>query len=81
MKKYSVTTAVIQFLGDSNLKECLEFVGKSGGDDNMIITLDGIKINKGDFICKGIGGKIYTCTPDDIEKIRDYEIREKFPCK
>lgn len=66
IEKYSVIVEAIQFLGDSNLTDCLNFVGKSGGDDETIISLDGFKVNKGEFIVKGMNGKFYSCKQDDF---------------
>jgi len=78
-RKKPVEIEAMQFLGDSNLMECLNFIGiGAGGNDSTIIiaTLEGdMKAKKGDWIIRGVNGEFYPCKPDIFEKT--YEK----PCK
>lgn len=55
---------------EGNLKQCLEFIGKSGfaltsSDQLYIITLEGgAYASKGDYLIKGVKGEFYPCKPD-----------------
>lgn len=69
--KKPVKVEAIQFKGDENLMECLEFLKalKPGGDDLIIRTLEGdMKVSKGDYIIKGVNGEFYPCKPDIFKK-------------
>lgn len=66
-RKKPVIIEAIQFLGDSNLQECLDFIGGECGGDNtriVIATLEGqMEARRGDWIIKGIKGEFYPCKP------------------
>lgn len=70
-RKKPVVIDAIQFLGDKNLQECVDFIGPScGGDDSRIAieTREGVmQCNKGDWIIKGVKGEFYPCKPDIFE--------------
>jgi len=69
-RKKPVVIEAIQFTGD-NHNECCEFI--EGNFDNTlnypnIKTLEGImRIDKGDFIIRGVKGEYYPCKPDIFE--------------
>lgn len=67
-RKKPVVIEAIQFLGDPNLQECLNFIGGNcGWDDSRIAieTLEGVmQCSKGDWIIKGVKGEKYPCKPD-----------------
>ncbi len=70
-KKKPVVIETIQFLGDRNLQECLDFIGGNcGGDDSRIVieTLEGaMTAQKLDWIIRGVKGEFYPCKPDIFE--------------
>lgn len=70
-RKKPVVIDAMQFLGDSNLQECLEFIGsKCGGDDTRIVieTLEGdMTCQKLDWVIRGVKGEFYPCKPDIFE--------------
>lgn len=77
-RKKPIVIEAIQFLGDENLQECLDFLQgqKCGGDDLTIVTLEGdMRVSKNDFIIKGIQGEFYPCKPDIFEAT--YELVEE----
>lgn len=67
-RKKPVVIEAIQFLGDPNLQECLDFIGGNcGGDDTRIVieTLEGMMTcSKLDWIIKGVKGEFYPCKPE-----------------
>jgi hypothetical protein len=71
-RKKPVVIEAIQFLGDLNLQECLDFVGGNcGGDDTRIVieTLEGdMTCQRFDWVIKGVNGEKYPCKPDIFEK-------------
>jgi len=72
MKKPVIIEAV-QYLGEENIHECLDFCNAIGYDPESngyyIHTLEGdMKISKNDFIIKGINGEFYPCKPDIFYK-------------
>lgn len=70
-RKKPVVIDAIQFLGDSNLEECLDFIGGNcGGDGSRIAieTLEGVmNCCRMDWIIKGVKGEYYPCKPDIFE--------------
>lgn len=76
-RKKPVVIEAVQFFGDTNLQQCLDFLqGVVAGGDNLTIhTLEGdMKVSVGDFIIKGVNGEFYPCKPDIFEKT--YELVE-----
>jgi hypothetical protein len=68
-----IISDAIQFKGDENLMEILEWMrkwGTNGGGDNMVIkTLEGdMTANRSDFIVKDVNGTFLTYKPDVFEK-------------
>lgn len=73
-RKKPVEVEAIQYLGDSNLEECIEFgipqgsiIGKIGvqGDNLIIFTLEGVMTAQSqDWIIRGVVGEYYPCKPD-----------------
>jgi hypothetical protein len=78
IKKYKQKPVIIkaaQYLG-SNINEITEFVGdvllKYNNNTLGIPILDGIvKANIGDYIIKGVIGKIYLCKPNIFKQTYD----------
>lgn len=73
-RKKPVVIEAIQFLGDENLQECLDFLQgqKCGGDDLTIVTLEGdMRVSENDFIIKGVQGEFYPCKPDIFKATYD----------
>lgn len=80
-KKKPVTIDAIQFTGEDNLKEVLEFAEKSqsvtipsrkpGVSPTIFITiptLEGdMRASIGDWIIRGVQGEYYPCKPDIFE--------------
>lgn len=73
MKKYRkkpVVIEAVQFLGDENLQEILEWMGDviAMGDYMRILTLEGeMTAQRSDWIIKGVKGEFYPCKPDIFE--------------
>lgn len=75
MKRYRkkpVVIEAVQFLGDENLQEILEWMGDNDviamGDYMRILTLEGeMTANRSDWIIKGIKNEFYPCKPDIFE--------------
>lgn len=75
MKRYRkkpVVIEAVQFLGDENLQEILEWMGDNDviamGDYMRILTLEGeMTANRSDWIIKGVKGEFYPCKPDIFE--------------
>lgn len=66
-----------EFVGESLIYDIIDTawqVGKGAPHVNMKIkTLEGdMRVNKGDFIIKGVNGEFYPCKPDIFEKT--YEV-------
>ena len=69
--KKPVRIEAIIFDGE-NYQECKNFIGSENIDNTLnfpnIITLEGaMKLNKGDYIIKGVKGEFYPCKPDIFE--------------
>lgn len=64
------TDEVLKF-GQGKIKyQIVEHQGKVLSENLYIETLEGkLKVNKGDYIIKGIKGEFYPCKPDVFEKI------------
>lgn len=73
-RKKPVVIEAIVFNGD-NFKECEEFIG--GNYDNTlnypnITTLEGtMRVDKGDYIIRGVKGEHYPCKPDIFKMTYD----------
>lgn len=72
-RKKPVVIEAVQFLGDGNLMEILEWLKDGnvvgGGDDLTIRTLEGdMRADKMDWIIKGVNSEFYPCKPDIFEK-------------
>lgn len=71
-RKKPVVIEAVQFLGDENLQEIIEWMGDSGviamGDYMRILTLEGeMTASRSDWIIKGVKGEFYPCKPDIFE--------------
>ena len=73
-RKKPVLIEAVQFKGDANLTEIINWVDKQYlpcGDNTelLITTLEGImRANVNDYIIKSVNGEFYTCKPDIFEK-------------
>jgi hypothetical protein len=74
-RKKPVVIEAIQYLGEENISKLHDWFEESSSsreliynpDDNeyYIKTLEGnMKVNKGDYIIKGVKGEYYPCKPD-----------------
>lgn len=69
-RKKPVVIEAVQFLGDENLQEIIEWMGDviTMGDFMRILTLEGeMTAQRSDWIIKGVKGEFYPCKPDIFE--------------
>ena len=71
-RKKPVVIEAVQFLGDENLLEIIEWIGSNNliAMDNFIciITLEGqMTVQRNDWVIKGVKGEFYPCKPDIFE--------------
>jgi len=73
-RKKPVVIDAIQFKGDANLTEIIDWIDKQylpcGDNTELLITTpEGImRANVDDYIIKGVNGEFYPCKPDIFVK-------------